>query len=199
MRRGPLASALTCLALVAACGGDDDGGDDSTTTTEEVEDESTTTNEGDETTTTTGEDEGATGAPGSEAMCAAYQAVADVNAGFQEDLGAIVLAIAFSDDPAQAQEAFEALQQIVEREMPPLLDAYDDLAAEVPDDLVDDVELVRSFTSDFVDALAATPDVESFESAMEAIESHPDAAAADEAAQAIAQHGEDACGISITS
>ena len=145
---------LVGLALVAtACGGDDDdaASDGPSTST-------TTTTEADEP------------ADGDSKLCTAAQRLADLDDESQglvnAALGEVLAQSAAGDDAAAdaaLTEMLDEVQTFIDERLPELLDAYDDLAANVPEERAADVALIRDFTEELVRAVGDVETVDDLE------------------------------------
>jgi hypothetical protein len=222
----PLVVGALLIPAALACGDDDDddaGGDDTATATAATstseEDTATATSESDDTATATadGEDtatagatepedaDTATAAPPSASgdACEQLEAFSGLQEGFdtatEEALAAFGEA-ASSGDPEALQDAFDTLISdlvpAMQENAPELLDAYDELADSVPDELEQDVLTLRDFTENFIDELSG---VESFEDFLAVAEALGDSQAEEleAAATRLGDFAEAECGIAL--
>ena len=177
LRRLALVLALTFLA--AACGDDDDsGGDDASATTEAGSD-------------------GSDRSDGDGDACGLLERITELDDESEAILDDTLGPALASGDPAQAEAAFQdfldAFVPFAEEKLPTLIDAYEELADVVPEDLRSDVLRLSAFTGGTLEGLAEAESVEDIEALFT-----DDPQAATEAGQAtlrIDEYSRDTCDI----
>jgi hypothetical protein len=179
--------ALLALVLAAAaCGDDDDDGGDA------AGDEQTTQPDGDDS-----DDGDSDSADGDE--CGLYERIEELDDESQAIVNDTLGEALASQDPEEAAAAFEgfldAFQPFAAEKLPDMVSAYDDLAAVLPDDLAEDVELVRDFTESTLQSLASAEDLADVQALFSSVEAEATAAGA--ATLRIDERSRDTCDISI--
>jgi hypothetical protein len=165
---------LALVLAVAACGDDDASGDD-------------------------GGGDGGDGDGGDGDECALYERIEELDDESQAIVNETLGQALATQDPEAAEAAFQefldAYQPFAAEKLPDMLSAYDDLAATVPDDLAEDVTLVRDFTESTLQSLASAEDLADVQALFGDVEEEATAAGA--ATLRIDERSRDTCDISI--
>lgn len=181
--------ALLALVLAVAACGDDDSGDDA------ADDEQTTQPENDG-----GDDDGGDSGDGGDGdECALYERIEELDDESQAIVNETLGQALATQDPEAADAAFreflDAYRPFAAEKLPDMLSAYDDLAATVPDDVAEDVTLVRNFTESTLQNLASAEGLADVQALFADVEEAATAAGA--ATLRIDERSRDTCDISI--